>query len=126
MAAGPGHQLVPVAWQPAPYSFSTWLVSIRILPMPAMEQQNDGAPIINLVPDPVITNPDAILGLTALELDAPARTWILFQYHEALNDLFVHSVGQPIQLLLDWSGYDNLVAHQAFLRRRATYSSMLT
>ena len=68
--------------------------------MLAMEQQDDGLLITDLVPYPVVANSDAILILIALQLDAPTRTWVLFQHHDSLNGSVTDTIGQTIQLLL--------------------------
>jgi len=93
--------------------------------MPAVEQQDGGFLITDLVPYPVVANSDAILILIALQLDAPARTGVLFQRQDSLNGPVMDIIGQAIQLLLHWLRDDNLVT-QAFSRRRAMYSSMVT
>ena len=68
--------------------------------MLAVEQQDDGLLVMDLVPHPVVANSDAILILIALQLDAPARTWVFFQRRDSLNGPVMDIIGQVIQLLL--------------------------
>jgi len=60
--------------------------SVHILSVLAVQQQDDGIPVSNFVPHPIVTDPDTLLVFIALQLDTSGGPRILLQRQDPFND----------------------------------------